>query len=614
MEHGLDSIHNQHDPGMRTIDFFDDTSDTTSEAPKSAGFSHTAENGDSGERRLSSTGTGMSQNEDTVSNALAQFPETPKHSSRDSRLHPFLRLTSGYGTHHGRSSVFEDTKPSHTSSGDVPSTAQSQHLPLQNSDTGPIIHHGRSSKVSPTLDENVRETSFSTKNDRILGAHAITMRALLHDEDFGRDIMSPLTEEPRVSNLFASLGDRLEEKPDSLKVHRRQRSESAPARKRVSLVPPPINIHSPGHALPENIVRTPYPFHKHKPSTHLRHDSVVKPSPTQSDHPPNRSSHHDTNPNSSRDTVDCTLTLSLQRANPTRAPLRISHLTIPSTANDFRSVRNSTLDVREKHFDGLAFDDAELFRHLRNEYAKLAGPWRFLSARVLTRVAVIAGGVVSPHNSTNMQQHETSGTRGSWVAGHQNNRPIPRLRPSHPTDPFTEVEFLRHLHSPAVGSARYGWVHWARKVATSSANPISLHHHHYRSSSTSSYEPFEPHRPPPPPPQRQSASWPLSEEGDVGLESEAQWDSTRLEFVTSWGVRRIASAMLGVVMLAIAAAVVWILVGLPRKDLGTLPGYGDEGFRDAGGRVSTGCLLGLLVLILGWTGVGGWIWVSWAMM
>ena len=630
MEQGLQSINRQEDMGMRTTDFFDDTSDTASDPARSAGFSHTAENGGSEEKKSSTTAYKKLHSKGRPANETEQNRDAPsKKPSRDSRLHPFLRLTSGYGAHHVGPSVFEHTESSSGGSVDELSTAESRQLYHQFPGIGRSIQQDPSPRTSAAVDDNDLKTSRNSKNDRFLSAHAITMQALLRDERLGRDIMSPLTEEPRTSDLFASLGHRLEDKTETSNTHGRKRSKSAPARKRVSLIPPPININSPKRTLPEDIVRTPYPFLNRKDPILLREDSILKSSPTHSAH---ESSHYpNRNYNFNLDTTDCVLTLSIRRANPSRAPPRISRLVIPSTSNDFRSVRHSTVNVREKHFDGLGFDDAELFRCMRDEYAKLAGPGRFFSARVLKRMAVVAGDDVCSGDGGNPPCRRPSSTNGS-----SNNdnpyRHVPSLRSprlvahSGLSDTFSEHKLLLHFHSRMMGKARYAWVHWARRLASCPAR-------------TNPYEPFQPHRPAPVPPlpprhpdHRHPPNWPLTDNGvgsgpdphsgprDSGVEVDElereveQYEPAGLEFVPGWAVGRIVAAVVVVIFLAVVAAMLWTLLGLPRKDLETLPGYGDTGFRGAGGRVETGCVLGVLVLIVGWTGIAGWVWLSWAIM
>jgi len=84
-----------------------------------------------------------------------------------------------------------------------------------------------------------------------------------------------------------------------------------------------------------------------------------------------------------------------------------------------------------------------------------------------------------------------------------------------------------------------------------------------------------------------------------------------LEFVEGWSVAKIVAAVASVIVLSVMAAVLWVLVGVGGRQMGK---RGALGWRDAGGRVETGMVLGAFVLLLGWTGVGAWVGLSWLVM
>ena len=88
-----------------------------------------------------------------------------------------------------------------------------------------------------------------------------------------------------------------------------------------------------------------------------------------------------------------------------------------------------------------------------------------------------------------------------------------------------------------------------------------------------------------------------------------------LELEDGWWVEKIGLAALAVLVLTLLATLLWNFLGVGSH-------YGDlkflcrsrgchDGFRGAGGRVETGAVLGALVLMLGWTGVGVWVFLSW---
>lgn len=100
-----------------------------------------------------------------------------------------------------------------------------------------------------------------------------------------------------------------------------------------------------------------------------------------------------------------------------------------------------------------------------------------------------------------------------------------------------------------------------------------------------------------------------------------------LQLVEGWCVWKIASTLLTLLALSAVATLLWIFLGigddsltLPNMNATSDPEQSTEveniqgsslGFRGAGGRVQTGVLLGTLVLMLGWTGTGAWILLSW---
>ena len=83
-----------------------------------------------------------------------------------------------------------------------------------------------------------------------------------------------------------------------------------------------------------------------------------------------------------------------------------------------------------------------------------------------------------------------------------------------------------------------------------------------------------------------------------------------LEFVVSWSVRRILLALGAVVVLSLAATLLWVFLG--KNSHGD--GGGEAGFMGAGDRVVAGVVMGICVLLIGCFGVGGWIGVSWLVL
>ena len=88
-------------------------------------------------------------------------------------------------------------------------------------------------------------------------------------------------------------------------------------------------------------------------------------------------------------------------------------------------------------------------------------------------------------------------------------------------------------------------------------------------------------------------------------------DTVTFELVEDWSVARIALATGAVVAASLVATLLWVFLGTGGGGLGGgLDGAG-MGFRGVGERVEAGVVLGVLVLLVGWTGVGAWVGLSW---
>ncbi|MCJ1364841.1 hypothetical protein MMC16_003958 [Acarospora aff. strigata] len=83
-----------------------------------------------------------------------------------------------------------------------------------------------------------------------------------------------------------------------------------------------------------------------------------------------------------------------------------------------------------------------------------------------------------------------------------------------------------------------------------------------------------------------------------------------MEFVEGWCFVRIAASIALVVLLSVVTALLWILVGVG----GEMARSTNAGWRNAGGRVEGGVAMGVFGLLLGWTGIGAWVTMSWLVM
>ena len=340
----------------------------------------------------------------------------------------------------------------------------------------------------------------------------------------------------------------------------RYRSFSAPAKK-VTVAPPPIDTSRMSIQPPH--VKTPYPFRAIHRKEFGRQFSASEPTLR------------------SPRVHDSILTLSIRRSNP-NSRLRLSTLTIPANS-EFSAVKNRHSTSGGKEYTPQDFDDAELFRQLRRHYKDLLGPWRYFSARSLTMICV----------SGDASKQADSGY--GWLLTPR----FPRtLAHKGLNDTFSEEKLLRFFHDPsAAGKSRYAWVSWAHRLADAPAisTPLPL------PSELPSAVPDSARSP-------ASAATASTVNNRFSMIRRAE-QHEGLEFVVSWSVRRILLALTSVLVLSLAATLLWVFLGELSHGVGR-----GAGFMGAGDRVVGGVVMGICVLLIGCFGIGGWIGVSWLVL
>jgi hypothetical protein len=105
------------------------------------------------------------------------------------------------------------------------------------------------------------------------------------------------------------------------------------------------------------------------------------------------------------------------------------------------------------------------------------------------------------------------------------------------------------------------------------------------------------------------------------METQEEGNSSRtnrtlgLEVIDSWNATRIGISIIFVLLLSIAATILWVTLGIgwSEQAIGNdgLSVDSSAGWRNAGNRVTGGSMLGLLVLLLGWSFIGLWVALSW---
>ncbi|OJD37100.1 uncharacterized protein BKCO1_800062 [Diplodia corticola] len=508
--------------------------------------------------------------------------------------------------------------------------------------------------------EEAAETqSLQDKTDNnILGVHAITLQALLRNEE-GLQANASSVRRKSASSEFSrreflksqSKSQLLQDSAMSLPPPVPQIPPMAQIQqpKRVSLVPPPIDTsRSPG-GKSEGKVKTPYPFHHHRrfPKTL---GSPGLPPPAQ----------------------DNILTLSIRRRTGVLSS-RVARVTLPaellggSAAGGFRND-----DIAPEELPPPLFDDAAFFKQLRIEYARLAGRWwRFFSARSLRRITVghtsawsatescpspafcgggrccPAAGAAHGGNSFHQQQQRQHGCSAATPSGIYHVRSPRYLASQGLKDTFSEENLLAHFRKPRLGRYRFAWVLWASRMA-------GLHEQQQHTAHLSGWRGAAAAAAAAAPPQRREkdavSSWrdrelPPTPAGAAGAHGRTPSTASTafaaassddddakdgfflaqaelgvaggaagigpghsvatLEFVEGWSVARILAAVLLVLLLAAAGIVLWTLFGT-----GTLV----NGFRGSGARVGTAVLIGTGVLFFGWTLVLAWMGVSWCVV
>ncbi|KAF2495083.1 hypothetical protein BU16DRAFT_617952 [Lophium mytilinum] len=509
---------------------------------------------------------------------------------------------------------------------------------------------------------------FTNEQDPILSAHAITMRALetRHSNEAGSGEKRPATgrtmslqhqqytpsrDTPQrparsrsrspthnrnidIASLTYTFSPHAPLPPPRSKhsrpthLHSRTRSQSAPAHEmakksrnmKLQIQPPgPPPNHERPKDLPAHFIRTPYPFSPHKtfPKPRGVQRSASHPTPLSADrvrvrghkhsfreHSSNtkKSSRGGLGSNSRSDATaasgdsggkqgESVLYLSLTKRAGKMAN-KTAEIAIPAslTLQVVQRGRDKGLWVggkrvgegvkspraAEREFETLDFDDEVLATQLREGYRKMVGPWwrRWGSARGLGTVEVGVWSGWSGGIST--YAGGESGLRGGSRAG------AGRLLAARDTsNTFSEAKLWELYWSPKTGKARYAWVHWARRVAASKT-PIS---------SSYSAQPLqnlaengEKELPPSPAP-----------EMDANL-------MTGIVFTHRWRWKRILFAIALVLALSVLATLLWTFFGST---------WVNVGYKGAGDRVATGCLMGVLILLLGLVVLGAWCWVSW---
>jgi hypothetical protein len=210
-----------------------------------------------------------------------------------------------------------------------------------------------------------------------------------------------------------------------------------------------------------------------------------------------------------------------------------------------------------------SFDDHHLARQLHRAYRSLSGSWfqRTFSARKLKYIRVQR---VSLYRSPEPLSRTAISAAAEEEAEEESPKLLLAVHGSGLDDeehPFTEAKLWDLWKNPRSGRARYTWVHWARRLN----------------------------------PPRSSSSPPgLADDSSV----------LTIQFTHSFSIVRILAVLSLILALSVAAALLWIFLGVS--------GWGRLQAGGRGERVGPGMLVGVLalavqgVVFLGWLGVSWW--------
>lgn len=578
----MESIDSQADLGKRTTDFFNDDSDVDDGLPRGSTMdtfdtrSRSRSISPAKRKQMPPSGQSFaSKCEPKRVSMKALEPESEGYERMDSNLDQHIPRLIASDTESYTGSV-EEFMPRKSQEGSqlpkpaawLSSTTRFRTSGLGWSPPGPAAAH-------QSIHENARVSSmYSIKLDQRLNVHQAAYEMLIQNMMSDPELMSSKRatfKDGRASMLPAAVRTDDPRSPRDQLAANASPEHTDSQRKKAHFVPPPIDIGSPHHrSLPANLVRTTYSYSPEN-IQHHRKDFHRSPAPI----PDSPAINHST---------DILLTLSIRRTNA-NSRSRVTTLIIPAS-NDYSAIRTNETGHAEEHTSSHNFDDQELFRQLHISYKELSGPFLHLfSARNLSRIAV----------SGTATRAADAGY--GWLLSPRNPRLI-AFRGL--TDTFSEEKILHLYQRPREGKSRFAFVHWARRLAAAPE--------------TQTTQPETPA----PPEEHNGTAWyksetqiPVAPRSPSSLVTRAE-QPEGLEFVVSWSVRRIALALLFVILLAIAASLLWVFLG--KQTTPSWPVAGTGGSKSAGDRVGTGVLLGVLVLLVGLTGFGGWLGISWLVM
>ncbi|KAI9823848.1 MAG: hypothetical protein M1826_007594 [Phylliscum demangeonii] len=216
------------------------------------------------------------------------------------------------------------------------------------------------------------------------------------------------------------------------------------------------------------------------------------------------------------------------------------------------------------------FDDEQLFRAIRLQYQLLRGGWlrQRLSFRRLARLRPFFMHALEGHTDLALPAAAGGSTPLHFLSPHAPHSTPPPL--------FSERQLWESYQHPHLGRKRYDWVQWIRHAGAGAGESAGT------GESVSRLE----HR------------------------ADAADDAAAIEFVHGWNAYKISAASGLVVVLGVAAAVLWIVLGADPngRRAGVWSGAA------AAARVPAGLMAAGVTLLLGWGAIAVWAVVDWLLV
>ncbi|KAL9107077.1 MAG: hypothetical protein Q9187_008475 [Circinaria calcarea] len=363
-------------------------------------------------------------------------------------------------------------------------------------------------------------------------------------------------------NRKMSLMDALRSNPpDSRFAEFPKRAATAPTRRRKTtfVAPEPMDVR-PGHLfLRQSIVNTPYPERDQEGEGEGEERRFSFPGEQREETEKARGNVVREKEGGKEEEVVLTVVL-YSHGNPVP---KLGKVVLPRSKQ--RRAISAEFPTTTNDLSAGSIDDEHLFTLLRDQYSRLRGFWHHLgSARRLQTISLLS----FSHLSQLAARHE---------------RPVQLKTFRVVDDIFAEQRMLDLFRTPQRGRGQREWVDWVEGL------PDNSH-------------------------------------GGGGGEGEGtangsgngngKAEKLALEFREGWSVGKIAGALAVVLAASLVAMLLWVFVGMSEEEHGGgYSNFGGERHREgAGGRVETGLVLGVLVLLLGWTLTGAWVLLSWLVM